>query len=137
MVNYKLLLVWGFLFIIASHMVDPQTLTSVGFSIFIIFVHVAYGRLQTLASVGLSVFYRFCSHRMVDYRFSLVWGLLRLTPIIKYLFWYSWLCTDGDKICNIFVYIITSFVILIGYVITLQLSHHPFCYPETSHAKET
>ena len=44
LVDYKLLLVWGFLF-------------------FIIFVHIAYGPLQTLASVGLSVFIvLFASH---------------------------------------------------------------------------
>ena len=87
MVDYKLLLVWGFpflLFLFELLMVDYRFLPSVGLSIFIafvcvayawsitgscqcgvsvfiVFVHVKYGRLQTLASVGLSVFDRFCS----------------------------------------------------------------------------
>ena len=84
-VNYRFSLVWGFLFFIA-------------------FVHVAYGRLQILTSVGLSFLSLLSALYIVDYRlslvwgfpfliifvhitwsitdFSLVWGLLRLAPII-------------------------------------------------------
>ena len=67
MVDYRLSLVWGFLF-------------------FIVFDCVAYGRLQTLASVGLSVFNRFCSRRMVDHRFLASVGLAQARPnIILYM----------------------------------------------------
>ena len=61
--------------------------TLVRYSFFMVYDHVAYGRSQTLASVGLSVFYRFCSRRMVDHRFSLVWGSLRLAPISRNIYY--------------------------------------------------
>ena len=62
MVNYKLLLMWGF-------------------PLFIVFDCVAYGQLQTLASVGLSVFYRFYSRHMIHYRLLTSVGLVQAHPI--------------------------------------------------------
>ena len=50
-----------------------------GFPFFIVFVHIAYGRLQILSTVGLSVFHCFCLCCMVNYRFLPSVGL---TPII-------------------------------------------------------
>ena len=61
MVDYRFSLVWGFPFFIA-------------------FVRIAHGRLQILTSVGLSVFNRFCSRRMVDYRFLASVGLAQARP---------------------------------------------------------
>ena len=62
MVDYKLLLVWGFPFFIVFDRAaygQLQTLTtSVGLSVFYRFDRAAYGQLQTLASVGFSVFIR-------------------------------------------------------------------------------
>ena len=52
---------------------------------FLIALH-KVNQLQTFASVGLSVFYHFCSCHMVDYRYSLMWVLLRLAPIISKCF---------------------------------------------------
>ena len=86
MVDYRLSLVWGFRFFIAFVRVahGRYRFSPVwGFPFFIAFVRVAHGRLQILTSVGLSVINRFCSRRMVDYRFLASVGSLRLAPITQ------------------------------------------------------